>query len=82
MSRESMHQIILVQKARDAHVACGKGLLGKCWLVLSCLLEDGKTTHWKTPVVPLCDELNEFLLDVVKETFRALMIMGLVSDIT
>ena len=77
-----MHHVVLMKKARDANVACRKGLLGKGWLVLSCLLDDSKTTHRKTPVAPLCDERDEFILDVVKETFWAIMISGLVSGIT
>jgi len=77
-----MHHVVLVQKMTNAHVAGRKRFIDKGRLVLSRLLEDSKTTQRKTPVPPLSDELNELLLDVVKETFRAFMILGLLSDIT
>ena len=77
-----MHQVVLVQKATHNHVASWKGLVGKLRLVLSCLLKDSEATNRKTPVPPLSYKRHQFLLDVLEETFRALMMFCLVSERT
>jgi hypothetical protein len=77
-----MHQVVLVQKTTDDHIASWKGLVGKLGLVLSCFHEDSETTDRKTPVPPLSDKRHKFLLDVLKKTFRAVMIFCLVSECT
>jgi hypothetical protein len=70
-----MHQIVLVKKSRDTHHMRLQGLLGKFWLQLNSLLNNRKMTDRHSPVPPLINEQEELGLNIMNETWWALMIL-------